>query len=72
MTQHQMIESMYKILITGNGQPPLPEQVRTNTKDIDTIKNEKLGKWLIRIFVGLNAVCVFIFTAIKIFEKLIK
>lgn len=35
----EKINSMYKILVTGNGTPPLPEQVRNNAAWIEEQKD---------------------------------
>jgi len=40
MTQKEMVEQMYTIIVTGNGAEPLPEQVRNNRKDIGYLKDK--------------------------------
>ena len=68
MTQTEMIKQMYKLLITGNGEKPLPEQVRNNTYNISLLvrRNDVLGKWLVRAAVIGNTIIVGIMLFLKL------
>lgn len=53
----EKINAMYKILVTGNGSPPLPELVRNNTNWINDQKKEiderkKQGKQIFVMGIG--------------------
>lgn len=66
MTQKHMVEQMYKIIVTGNGIEPLPEQVRNNKKDViyllNKLKNmpKNWRSWLtFMITIGTFALLIF-------------
>lgn len=44
LTEKQMVEQMYKILVTGNGEKAIPEKVRDNEENLSALKenHEKL------------------------------
>ena len=41
-----MLETLYKVLITGNGEPSVCEQVRDNAKEIKYLKKVRSSGWL--------------------------
>ena len=44
---------LIKKILMGNGSIGLDEKVRNNTRDINSIKRDKIGKWIIRIMLTL-------------------
>lgn len=69
ITQKEMIKSMYKILVTGNGEPPLPEVVRNHTAQIAAIiecaEKKKEKGWSV-VLIALKEVAVIIGLAVAI------
>lgn len=55
LSLHDMVFKMYEIIVIGqNNNPPLPEQVRNNTKEINYLK-KKPAKWF-NIAIGLACI----------------
>jgi len=68
LSSQEMIKQMYGILVTGfKGSPPLPEQVRTNAKEIKYLKHkpDNLGKWTVRIIQFITLMILIYITFIK-------